>query len=161
MFLVYLESFWILSFVFCLSFLLCFWVASVRFSGISVFVGPCFLKINFVQQWQSLSAVQNYSSKIQASQTGAGGKPSTRFPPKGLVELAPLISNIFWIFKKMPNFCKIFQLLRPAKFLQLRRFQTNLSVLHISKRAVVGGKIAYFEMSSFECNTFQILSFRY
>ena len=66
MFLVYLESFWILSFVFCLSFLLCFWVASARFSGISVFVGPCFLKINFEQHWQSLSAVQNYSSKIQA-----------------------------------------------------------------------------------------------
>ena len=66
MFLVNLGSFWILSFVFCLSFLLCFWVASARFSGISVFVGPCFLKINFVQHWQSLSAAQNYSSKIQA-----------------------------------------------------------------------------------------------
>ena len=66
MFLVNLGSFWILSFVFCLSFLLCFWVASARFSGISVFVGPCFLKINFEQHWQSLSAVQNYSSKIQA-----------------------------------------------------------------------------------------------
>ena len=50
MFLVNLGSFWILSFVFCLSFLLCFWVASARFSGISVFVGPCFLKINFVQK---------------------------------------------------------------------------------------------------------------
>ena len=66
MFLVNFGSFWILSFVFCLSFLLCFWVASARFSGISVFVGPCFLKINFVQHWQSLSASQNYSSKIQA-----------------------------------------------------------------------------------------------
>ena len=68
MFLVNLGSFWILSFVFCRSFLLCFWVASARFSGISVFVGPCFLKINFVQHWQSLSAVQNFSSKTQAPQ---------------------------------------------------------------------------------------------
>ena len=66
MFLGNLGSFWLLPFLVCLSFLLCFWVASVRFSGISVFVGHCFLKINFVQHWQSLSAAQNYSSKIQA-----------------------------------------------------------------------------------------------
>ena len=67
-----LGSFLLLPFLFCLPFLLGFWVASVRFSGISVFLRPCFLKINFVQHWQSLSAAQNYSSKympLRTSQT--------------------------------------------------------------------------------------------
>ena len=59
---IILNSFFCLLSVFPVVFLGCL----CAFLGHFCVCRALFLKINFVQHWQSLSAVQNYSSKIQA-----------------------------------------------------------------------------------------------
>ena len=90
--------------------------------------------------------------------TGAGRTAWTWFLLEELVELATIISWIFLNFEKIVPF---FQPLYAANVLILGRLQANLNTPHISKHTVLGRKIADLEMSSFECNTFENLQFRY